>query len=297
MNSSRFFWGLMIVLIGALWLLSNFGLLPGNFWFEIWRLWPLLLVLWGLSLLIGKEGRAGVIFSVIMSVIVIGCVVLFGWIYNSGRNIELSKSTISVDKDSSIEEAQINLNFGAGSLELDSGSDKLVEGDAESYSDISAETSIFGKKETVTISQKNLNFGLWRVGNQRNDIILKLATGLPIELNLDTGASKYDLDLTDVSLSKLTIDAGASSGDIRLGSKLDNTEVVISAGASSFNIKVPKDSALKIVNKSGFSSHNFSSLDLERNGEEWKSQSYDSALKKIEMTFSSGATSINIEKY
>jgi hypothetical protein len=43
-------WPLLLIAIGSILLLQNLGLLPGNLWGQIWRLWPLALVLIGLEL-------------------------------------------------------------------------------------------------------------------------------------------------------------------------------------------------------------------------------------------------------
>ncbi len=54
MRVSTLFWGILLVLIGGLFLLNNLGVLDVN-WDTIWRLWPMILVFWGLSILVGKQ--------------------------------------------------------------------------------------------------------------------------------------------------------------------------------------------------------------------------------------------------
>ncbi len=47
-NKKPVFTGLLLILIGLLFILYNFGYISG----EIWRFWPLLLVIWGIKKLI-----------------------------------------------------------------------------------------------------------------------------------------------------------------------------------------------------------------------------------------------------
>jgi len=49
-------WGLVLIVIGAIFFLENFGL---DVWDTIWKLWPVLLIVWGgLKLYKGlKEGQ------------------------------------------------------------------------------------------------------------------------------------------------------------------------------------------------------------------------------------------------
>src|SRR6266540_4258283 len=46
---------LLLIFIGGVFLLQNAGILPPSVWGNLWRLWPLVLVLVGLELLIGRR--------------------------------------------------------------------------------------------------------------------------------------------------------------------------------------------------------------------------------------------------
>jgi hypothetical protein len=52
---------IILIMVGALLLLQNVGLLPSNFWQNIWRLWPLILVLVGLEIVFRGRLSGGVI--------------------------------------------------------------------------------------------------------------------------------------------------------------------------------------------------------------------------------------------
>lgn len=55
-RSGRFFFGLVLVVLGSLYLLSNFGIL---FIDHISRYWPVLLILFGLTRLLDYDGTPG----------------------------------------------------------------------------------------------------------------------------------------------------------------------------------------------------------------------------------------------
>ena len=46
---------LLLIFVGGVFLLQNAGILPASVWGDLWRLWPLVLVLAGLELLIGRR--------------------------------------------------------------------------------------------------------------------------------------------------------------------------------------------------------------------------------------------------
>lgn len=63
---SKIFWGLLFVLIGGLVLASNFGWAEVK-WFNLWRLWPLIIVAIGLSIL-AVHNLVWRIFTVVFAV-------------------------------------------------------------------------------------------------------------------------------------------------------------------------------------------------------------------------------------
>src|SRR4030081_150733 len=46
---------LILIFLGGVFLLQNTGYLPPNFWFNLWRLWPVILVLVGIELLLANR--------------------------------------------------------------------------------------------------------------------------------------------------------------------------------------------------------------------------------------------------
>jgi len=64
---SRIFWGLVLIIIGVLMFLKQFGIIYFH-WYSLWQLWPLLLVFWGVSLLPLKDPLKLIISVVFIAV-------------------------------------------------------------------------------------------------------------------------------------------------------------------------------------------------------------------------------------
>jgi hypothetical protein len=105
------------------------------------------------------------------------------------------------------------------------------------------------------------------------------------------------LDLSEVNLTNLTISSGASTYDIRLGEKADRLASEINIGASTVNIHLPKSLGLKITYQTGASSNNFTNQGLTKSDDIYQTDNFDSAAKKIEITFKAGASSIELDRY
>jgi len=50
MKFRNIFWGVILILIGVLFILQNLNIVDFE-WVSLWRLWPVILVLWGVSIL------------------------------------------------------------------------------------------------------------------------------------------------------------------------------------------------------------------------------------------------------
>jgi|GEM_PF-3974914 len=54
-------WGLVLILIGLMFLLSNFGVLSPTVWSQVSHLWPILIILIGFDILIGHSEVSDII--------------------------------------------------------------------------------------------------------------------------------------------------------------------------------------------------------------------------------------------
>ncbi len=296
MNPNRLFWGVLIIALGILWLLGNLGMLPNDFWQDIWRLWPIIIVFWGISILFGNKQSAGVWLSVAIILIILAGVSIFGILYHQNYESDTISTIVSEDLKLDAESGEIKFDIGAVSLNLKSGSEEFVSGSVKTISGINIQRSNVGSVQKLEISQLPNGALLWGKDKSSN-LDLKVSNKLPLDIYINAGATKINADLSESMIKKLEIDSGATSADVKIGNKINNIKINISCGASSFDIKIPNDFSLKVINRSGLSGNNLSSLNLIKNGDEWTSSDYDTNDKKIEVIFESGASSLNISKY
>lgn len=69
------FFGLIIIFLGLIFLLNNFGILSWNIWNELWKFWPVLIILLGLKVLMGKSAIARIIFTLLVLFLLAGALV------------------------------------------------------------------------------------------------------------------------------------------------------------------------------------------------------------------------------
>lgn len=66
----------ILIAFGILLLLNNFGVVSIDIWRQIWQFWPLILILAGVQLILGRSLRSRIIID-ILAIILIALVVLY----------------------------------------------------------------------------------------------------------------------------------------------------------------------------------------------------------------------------
>lgn len=298
MNPAKMFWGLLIVAFGVLILLANLGFLPLGFWWALWQFWPVLLVVLGLSLIFGRKSNSASWIFLSITVILIVATGLIS--YHYPKVINYDHQTYSYSEE--IEDAEslaLRVDFGAGGMNIGASDTKLIEGKASTYTKTTLKRS-GGIDTHVIVDQAPMKGWFFLnpdIYTKKNEIELNISDDLPLDLAINTGASSFDLDLSDLLLEKLDLDFGASDGKIKIGEKVNNVEVKIETGASSLKLYLPKEFGIKIESSSGISSNNFEEIGLNRSNGKWESDNYGKAEKKADIDLAMGASSIDVELY
>lgn len=294
-DMSRVFWGLVLVLVGLLLLLDNFGVVDVSFG-NIWQLWPLLIVLWGVSLLNIK----GSWWTIVSAVLLIASLGLIAWAAVGTvptRDVESRVQSQRIDRGSGeIDKLEVTVKSGAGKLQIGSrDAEEPVEAVLRSgFTSLNVDSQTDDSTQRIEVSASGDR--VWWTGGVRNDLDVWLTRRLPVDLNIHTGASDLDADLSDVMLKKLDIDLGASSGLVTLGDLVDLVDVQLSAGASSVTLRVPRDSGVSVQLDKGLSSQDIGDLQDKGDGV-YESADFDSASKKIIVRGDIGVTSFRLERY
>jgi hypothetical protein len=301
MKYRNLFWGVILILLGVLYLLKQLDVIWFN-WRDIVSLWPLILVLWGISILPIKSW-----YKLIASFVAILVMLLLiynnpakrhsGWLWigdwhRSGKSVELKKSESRLE---SAEYAFLELDAAAGSYVISGTSDQLIDfrhvGDSGTYY---MSTTVEGNQQHVKIGPEHYRnqAGLYH----SHEVDIKLNPDLIWDIDIDAGAADIELDLTPFIIDKLRIDGGATSMEIKLGSLSENLEIHIETGVSSVLIKVPKEVACEVNTDSFLVSKELPGFDKVSKST-YVSPNFSSASKNISIEFNSGISSLRVLRY
>jgi hypothetical protein len=306
MKTSHIFWGLLFIGLGLLILINNFSTLFMD-WTTIWKLWPLVVVLLGISLLVkhkyGKSFIAG-LAAIILALAIFASFKTatnffrndFEIVFDDDGNYKFDITEYSESFDSSLTYATFNFDAGAGSFNISESTKNLFDATAEGKKDA------FKLKRIDKDSTSRIDFGMYGKlrfnfgNNYKNKVQMKLNPQPVWDLTFDAGAASMDFDFTEIKTRKIKVDMGAASINLKLGNKYSETNLRIDAGASDIDIFIPANSGCKINTDGGLSSKNFDEFEKIKS-DHYQTSNFDESENKIYIRVDSGVSSITVKRY
>ncbi len=292
-NLGRVFWGLLLVIVGGLILASNFGWLSVN-WDNLWRLWPLMIVAAGLSVL-SIRNRVWRILTLLLVLLSLAAVV-FVTTGPFAVSQNARSYTATAQKLANITSADINLQAGMSHIDITSADQDAVAVarlDSNTASSLSEQSSRSGNTQTTNLTTDVGDH--WWLGYMNSNFSLTLTRSLPLTLNLDVGPSETTADLSQAMVQSLKVKSGATKLNVTLGNRVDLTNVDIESGASAVVLRAPSSSGIRVKLDGGMLSS--AMADLQNHNGTYESTSYASAAKKIDVTAHLGMASFTVERY
>lgn len=293
MNKNKLFTGIMLIVLGLLFLLVNLGYLSIHVFFSIFDLWPLILVVVGINILFRNKPILHYITWILFFVILIA----YG-VFINGAPIKKNKyvhNNFSITKSANTSYGELNLGTGAARLTIDSEGENLLTTNQSGRKLIFRE-AYKNNKETAILSFKEEEFKgiLWN-SNNRSEYSFKLNKDIIWDLDLDFGAVSGDLNLAEVPVKSLDLDFGAGDLHIILGTKYEKTNVKIDSGASNLDITMPNDAGIKIKLDTALTKTNVADLSLNKSGDYYISSNYEEAPTKLDFDIDMGAGKIDFK--
>ena len=311
LNRGLLFWGLALITAGATALAVQQGYIDRAAVADAWRLWPVILIAIGLSIVLARTPFA--VLGTILAALILG--------FGAGALVSVGPSvacTGSVPSDLTgtsgafTGTASVNLDFNCGELNV-----AMADGSgwtAGTATTGDREVVVQGDGDSLDVSATNEEGFNWDGGKQRWDI--GLGADVAYDLRVSANAADTNLDLAGGTFDRLEVDPNAASLFIDLsGAAVRDFDMSMNAGsaeiqtdaetalagrftmnAGSFELCVPDGAALRItVADSNFTfSHNLDDSGLTRSGESWTSDAFDGAATLIDLRLEGNAASFTL---
>ncbi|WP_285007990.1 LiaF transmembrane domain-containing protein [Pedobacter faecalis] len=310
MKLDRVMWGIVLLFIGGVLLLENFGIIDFH-WGNVWRFWPIFLIIAGVNILFGRgKSQTGGIISIAILFAMLALLFYKGqqspdnerWIGDRikediGAETEvLEEMNFSHPYESeSARNTVLNIRGGGASFELKGATDSLIAVHVSKRSGrFSMET--LQTDSTTTISFEKNGKSKWNIGSGGEDVDFRLNTGPVWELNVNMGAGEVKFDLSDYKVRTFNIDGGAAALDIKLGSQLPIADLNVKTGVADVKIQIPQASGCRIKAKTGLSAKDFTGFVKIADGT-YQTSNFDAAATKIFINLDGGLSSFEVRRY
>jgi len=281
---------LVLIVVGVVLLLQTTGVVPWRLWSSLWRLWPVFIVLMGLNMLLGR--RLGWLAGLLTAAVLLASLGLALALME--REQPLTVTTL-VEPLGGLRSAEARISFGPGDLTVRSlppASPNLVEGLFEAPGR-GAEATLQRRGDAGELVLRR-DRSRWLIRSSPSHWDLALAREVKWTIELDAGASSIRLDLGDLLVTSLDVDAGAANLSLTLPANAGPVTVTVDAGAADIRITVPPGVAARIRRSSGLSSFDVDTSRFPKAGDVYASPGFDAAPNRVSLDLRVGAASVSV---
>jgi hypothetical protein len=291
------FWPIVLIGLGVLLLLQNLNLLPPNVWEALVPLWPVLLIVLGLDMFVGRRSVGGAILVVLLSTLIV--VAALTWAALRAQQLPPGETRGLIQTYRGAKEVSVELDFDVGELNVSAltGSDYLMEGEAKNGPGESAEQSyaVEDGEGQLTLSQKRnplyAPFLSGRDSTSRWDI--RLAAKVPVTLKVNTGVGSASLDLSGLNLTALDLTTGVGRTSVIFPASGPLTARV-KAGVGDVILTVPADVPTRITVTSGLTQVRIPAR-FSRDGNVYTTVGFSPSGHYLELEVSAGIGSVTVK--
>jgi len=290
--------GLILIVLGFLWLLNNLGYLPGDLIRSLWRFWPLILILVGTEVALrGFPDRVALPVLLLVAVL-IGSVFLV--LAPTLPAEQMLTHSFSQEIDG-LQSASIELDLDNGTLSIDplQGQPRLLaagQWDHVSNVLIQKEFTESSGRGSLRLADRYEAFSpFYFLGGLRNDWALQLTPSIPLDLELEGDDCDLELRLDGLTLHTLRAQIGDCSGDIRLPAT-SGLDARLDLRDSRLTLVLPATAGARVeVQLSDSDLTIDSSRFFEINPGEYLSEGYDQAQTWIGVSLQASDSTITIQ--
>jgi hypothetical protein len=308
LNQGLLFWGLALVTAGAVALAAQQGYLDKTALADLWRLWPVILIAIGVSVVLSRTPFA--VVGTLVAALVVGtaggALIAVGpqMSLNCGGALPTSLTTEDGEFGST---ADVSLDFNCGTLNLDVTDDDgwtvesgRVDGDPAR---ITADGDTLRVQTADESAWPDAGRQLWNVSLPSTttydldinpnafDANVNLAGGTFTSVSIHPNAGSFVLDLTDAEVADLELSLNAGSASITIGGPMEMGGT-LSVNAGSIELCTADDVAIRLVVEDNITfSTNLEDSGLTQSGNTWSTSGFTAAADQVTLNISGNAGS------
>jgi len=191
---------------------------------------------------------------------------------------------------------RMNVEMPAGQLRINGGAERLLEADfyqGDAWHAPSVDYSVSDGIGTLRVGQQSASQVMVNSDNIWN---LKVSDEVPLELKVDVGAGRSDLNLSKVDLTRLELNIGAGQANVNLtGERGKDLQAVIQGGVGEAIVQLPKNVGVVATVHGGLGSVDVHGLKKDEDGQ-YVNAAYGKSPNTLRLTVEGGIGHIKLEQ-
>lgn len=284
------FWPILLIAIGLVFLLTNFGYIGPFSAVALISLWPLILILIGIDIAIGRRWPLAAL-GLDVAIIAAGLALVAAqpvypqWFVFGGSTGAPGVNHASAPRGSA-QSLTFHLNGGAGTFRIAGGASDLVEVSSDQQSLTLRRSGVERVDVRVDQSDRGVRFGPTAPAS----IDAHFASDVPTSLDMNAGAGDFTVDLSGTRITDARINVGAASLRLVLPKTTGDVSISVGAGASSVVIEVPDGVEARVSTSGALMSLRSENPRLASS----ETAGYAGASDRVTVRVTAGATSVVI---
>jgi hypothetical protein len=285
---------ILLIGLGVLLLLSNLGLISGSIWNILLRMWPVVLIVVGIDLLVGRRSVWG---SILMIVVILAVLAGGYWIAQVAVPSAGPASTESVTVPrTQAAQIEIGLHGSAGLMAVHAGqaSGPLLQASVPLLQGESLRRDVQAEGPAARIDLRTEGVVVFpNISARDQGWDVAIAPGTPLTLRLDLGAGEIRVAGAMLSLQDLRVNLGVGKTEVELGPSVRTIEV--SSGIGETTVVLPAGVAARVRVSVAIGDSDVPAGYV-RDGEWYVSPGYNSASTHVEVRVNLAIGAIHIRQ-
>lgn len=304
------FWGLVLITGGVVALAAQQGYIDRVFLADAWRLWPLVLVAVGISIIVSPTPFAivGTIVAALLAGSAGGALIAVGPGMAACGGAE--PILLTTEQGRFADSAQVTLEFDCGSLFVGpaDGDEWMVRSGRQGH----GPATITADRDRLHV-ESGRNDDWWSGGRQQWIVGLPTATTYQLKISpnaahswirliggrfasvsLSPNAGSLHLELADAQVDDLNLSLNAGSADVIIGYGV-SMDASMNVNAGAIEVCLFDGVALQVTTNASITfSHNLDESGLRRTGDTWSTAGYDDARDRVHIDLEGNAAEFTL---
>jgi len=293
-SRSALIWGIILLFLGIVFLLQALDILPWALWVTLWRFWPVVIIIIGLNILLGRQNLflVGTLIVVLLGAS-LGIAI---WQYDQASDTGIKSYSEPLD---GLARARVELDFDGGSLSLGSlahGSSKLVNVEAEVHEKGEGIEADFQRQDSVGklyLSTKDVGRVFW--GGPWIDWDVNLTREIPLEIDIQSTVSNLSIDLDKLLATELSLSINAGNCKVTAPSSAGTTHIDIDANVANVEVIIPAGVAARVQADINLSDFGVDESRFHRDGDYYVTNDFGSNENQIELKIKCNAGRVHVK--